>query len=93
MFDNALKYTPAQGQVTVLLTEKDGFAWVTVADNGRGISAENLPHIGKRFIALIKHAIAKQPVPVWDWHLFSPFSICTVERLQSAAMVSAKAPG
>ncbi|MCO5185631.1 MAG: HAMP domain-containing histidine kinase [Anaerolineae bacterium] len=49
VFDNALKYTPAQGQVTVLLTEKDGFAWVTVADNGRGISAENLPHIGKRF--------------------------------------------
>jgi signal transduction histidine kinase len=49
LVDNALKYTKSGGQVRLDL-ERDGH-WVKfqVADNGRGIDAEDLPHIFERF--------------------------------------------
>lgn len=47
--DNAIKYTPAGGHVEVSVTKSDGMAEVVVADNGVGISEEDLPHIFDRF--------------------------------------------
>ncbi len=49
LLDNALKYTPAGGTVTLALVVADDHAVVTVADTGVGISAEELPHIWERF--------------------------------------------
>lgn len=49
VIDNALKYTPEGGCVSVEVERKGALIVVRVIDNGRGISAENLPHIGKRF--------------------------------------------
>ncbi len=49
LLDNALKYTPAGGSVTLALVVADGQAVVTVADTGVGISAEDLPHVWERF--------------------------------------------
>lgn len=49
LIDNALKYTPAGGSVWVHLCQEEGQMRLTVADTGRGIAAEHLPHIGKRF--------------------------------------------
>lgn len=46
---NAIKYTPAGGQVTLSLVEEDGSAEVTVRDTGIGISAADLPFIFDRF--------------------------------------------
>ncbi|MHB1416503.1 MAG: sensor histidine kinase [Chloroflexota bacterium] len=47
--DNALKYTPAGGRVTVSVRQEQGIARLQVADSGIGIGAEDLPHLFERF--------------------------------------------
>ncbi|GGH30976.1 HAMP domain-containing sensor histidine kinase [Paenibacillus segetis] len=47
--ENALKYTPEGGTVSIRHFMKDGQVIVTVADTGIGISSEQLPHIFDRF--------------------------------------------
>jgi signal transduction histidine kinase len=47
--DNALKYTPAGGRVTLAWERADGWVRVAVADTGIGIAPENLPHLFERF--------------------------------------------
>ncbi|MEI9976700.1 MAG: HAMP domain-containing sensor histidine kinase [Ignavibacteriota bacterium] len=49
LVDNAAKYTGAPGTIRVTLSAGEGKATLTVADNGMGISAADLPHIFGRF--------------------------------------------
>ncbi len=49
LLDNALKYTPPQGRVTVSVQDNGDTVTVTVSDTGIGISGKDLPHIFKRF--------------------------------------------
>jgi two-component system, OmpR family, sensor kinase len=49
LLDNALKYTPAGGQVTLGLRLRDQQVEITVRDTGVGIAAEELPHVFERF--------------------------------------------
>jgi heavy metal sensor kinase len=46
---NAVKYTPAGGEVSLGLEEQRGHAVLTVGDTGIGIAAGDLPHIFDRF--------------------------------------------
>jgi heavy metal sensor kinase len=49
LIDNAVKYTPAPGKITVLLGRSNGSATLSVADTGIGIEALELENIFERF--------------------------------------------
>lgn len=49
LLDNAIKFTPAGGQVHAKLSEKDDTVQLTVADTGIGIPADDMPHLFSRF--------------------------------------------
>ena len=50
LVDNALKYTPAGGRVTVTVAEEHGTAVLSVDDSGVGIAPELLPHVFDLFV-------------------------------------------
>lgn len=49
LLDNALKYTPADGTVSIELRASKGSAEIRIRDTGLGIPAEALPHVFERF--------------------------------------------
>jgi two-component system phosphate regulon sensor histidine kinase PhoR len=49
LIDNAVKYSPAGGQITVRASRADGRLSLSVSDNGAGIPARDLPRIFERF--------------------------------------------
>jgi len=49
ILDNAIKYTPAGGHVSLGFHLENGQAWIEISDNGIGIDAKDLPHVFERF--------------------------------------------
>jgi signal transduction histidine kinase len=49
LLDNAIKYTPAAGRISVSVARHEQQLLLEVEDNGVGISATDLPHVCERF--------------------------------------------
>jgi heavy metal sensor kinase len=54
ILENAVRYTPADGNISVSLVEKDSNAVVSISDTGIGIPPEHLSHIFERFYRVDK---------------------------------------
>lgn len=54
LVDNALKYTPSGGAVTVSAGQEAGWGVLLVVDTGIGIAPEHLPHLFERFYRVDK---------------------------------------
>jgi len=49
LLTNAVRYTPEGGKISLLWARRDNEGWITVQDDGIGISAEHLPRLTERF--------------------------------------------
>lgn len=54
LIDNALRYTPNDGKISIELKDENNQVRISIEDNGNGIPAEDIPHIFDRFYKVEK---------------------------------------
>lgn len=59
LFDNAVKFTPEEGQITISIEEHNNETWISVQDTGRGIAKNQLKRVFNRFYQ-IEHHLRRQ---------------------------------
>src|SRR5262249_36407041 len=49
LLSNAIKYPPAGGRITIVADREDGWVALAFRDTGRGIPAEEIPHLFEKY--------------------------------------------
>ncbi|MBL4648204.1 MAG: response regulator, partial [Aureispira sp.] len=49
LISNAIKYTPPEGRIQILISENPSSILLEIKDNGQGIHPDDLPHVFERF--------------------------------------------
>ena len=65
LIDNAIKYTPEGGSVTISASSPANHTIISVRDTGMGIPANDIAHIFERFYRVKKPAAVKRAAPAW----------------------------
>jgi len=81
LLDNAIKYTPAPGKVTLSAGEDAGRVLVMVEDTGIGIKRDDQARIFERCYRQTKRATANSAAPASAWRL--PHGSCKFTRVLS----------
>ena len=61
LIDNAIKYTPEGGHITISAREEGAMLAISVIDTGKGISKTDLPHLFEKFYRAVETDGATQP--------------------------------
>jgi len=61
LINNAVKFSPPQGSVKVIVTENEGEGLVEIVDSGLGIPEQAIPHLFERFYRAKNVTIAEIP--------------------------------
>ena len=61
LVENAIKYTPDEGRVTIRTLSQPGYLIFAVEDSGLGISTEDLPHLFEKFYRGKQRETRSQP--------------------------------
>jgi len=72
LVSNALRYTPAGGEIRLKAEQSDGKVILSIADNGAGIAAEDLPYIFERSFRGDRARQQEEGKPGWGWLLQNP---------------------
>ena len=89
LLDNAIKYTPAGGLVCWKLAREGAYLHATIADSGRGVAAEDLPHLFERFYRADKARTRDVP----GTGLGLALAQALVHAYQGRILVSSSGPG
>jgi signal transduction histidine kinase len=60
VLNNAIKFTPQGGQITLDVQERPGEVWLRVTDNGIGIPADQLERIFDQFYQVENHLTRRE---------------------------------
>lgn len=60
LIGNSLKFTPQNGSISLILSNKDGYVLTQVKDTGKGIKAEDMEKLFKKFNMLGSDHLVKQ---------------------------------
>jgi two-component system, OmpR family, heavy metal sensor histidine kinase CusS len=88
LLDNAIKYTPPGGNVTVEAKPLNGHARVSVTDTGIGIRAEHLPHVFERF-----YRVDSSRSPETDGNGLGLAICCSIAESHSGRLAIESTPG
>jgi signal transduction histidine kinase len=88
LLGNSLKFTPANGTISISYLSDGNFLEITIADNGVGISKEDLPRLFKKFSRLDNSYVAAASVGGTGLGLFICKSL--VELMKGKISVSSE---
>ena len=92
LLDNAVKYTPEGGEISLALEQQNGSAEIVVRDTGIGISETDQQHVFDRFYRVDKARSRASAAPDWGSRSCAALLRLTEDKSGSKALLVTAAP-